>query len=86
MSAAPFDRPAVTDLEAIADIAWFAANPRREYRFYAAVGGGWRIVRQNRGVFLRTWLAALPPHRLVDSDAAIEPIWHTAAAWPDVLP
>jgi hypothetical protein len=84
MSAAPgvIARPSVTLAETHDDWAWFGRG-RRRYRVRRAPCGGWWLVRRRSGgMYLRAWLAQLPPG-LADDDKTIRPYWFLAA-WPDL--
>jgi len=78
MTAAPLHGlPAVSDIEAIDDDDWFAANPRRRFRG-RRVDGGFAVIRHTTsGVFLRTFAGA--GTAIVDHDRDLALLWFSSA-------
>src|SRR5262245_30424137 len=77
--------PAVRDVDALEDAAWFAARPRRLFRARLSDGGMWIIRRRRQGdgpdVYLRAFSHALVHH---DSDGELATAWFSTAlpGWP----
>lgn len=86
MSAAEQQRPTVSDLDAIDDVAWFDANSGRRYRLRPAPGAGfWLVRRRGRGVFLRVYAANLFSRERTDNDPVLRTVWFRHA-WPQLDP
>ena len=71
----------VSAAEALDDCAWFDRHANRKFRIRRTDDLVW-IIRRRGHVFLRTVTHRLPVE-IVDTDAAIAPLWF-AAAFPDI--